>query len=318
VSVIKPLKRALPIAAILIAVAVQVFIPNSELQPATRAPYFTYFLLFLLALYTALFILSFFGTALRKKLEFGGWFYTGAILFLTGLNVFTSKLAIPPVMYFPSLDRVFGALIDDSRLLTKCLAHSGRLLFFGYFGGSIVGLFTGIGIGFSKRMAYWLSPVIRLIGPIPSTVWIPLMLIVFPTAVSASAFIIALAVWFPVTLMTSSGISNVPQSYFDAGSTLGAGRFVRVAKIGVPASMPHIFLGLFNGACSSFITLITAELIGAKYGLGWYVNWEREMLSYSNVYAGLIVVALVFFLLVTGLFKVRDKFLGWQKGVIKW
>jgi NitT/TauT family transport system permease protein len=82
--------------------------------------------------------------------------------------------------------------------------------------------------------------------------------------------------------------------------------------------MPHIFLGVWNGACASFITLVTAELVGARYGIGWYINWQKEMLSYANVYAGLIIIALSFFVIVTLLFKVRDRLLGWQKGVIKW
>ena len=82
--------------------------------------------------------------------------------------------------------------------------------------------------------------------------------------------------------------------------------------------MPNMFLGLFNGICSSFVTLVTAEMIGAKYGIGWYINWQKEMLSYANVYAGLIVIAVVFSILTTLLFKVRDKVLLWQKGVIKW
>ena len=40
--------------------------------------------------------------------------------------------------------------------------------------------------------------------------------------------------------------------------------------------------------------------------------------SYANVYAGLIVIAVLFYLVITVLFKVRDKVLLWQKGVIKW
>ena len=82
--------------------------------------------------------------------------------------------------------------------------------------------------------------------------------------------------------------------------------------------MPSVFIGLFNGICSSFITLMTAEMIGAKYGIGWYVNWQKEMMSYSNVYAGLIIVAVLCSFLITMLFRVRDKVLVWQKGVIKW
>jgi len=79
-----------------------------------------------------------------------------------------------------------------------------------------------------------------------------------------------------------------------------------------------MFLGLFNGTCSSFITLVTAEMLGAKYGIGWYINWQKEMMAYANVYAGLIIIAVTFFILITLLFKFRDRVLAWQKGVIKW
>ena len=216
------------------------------------------------------------------------------------LNLLTAKFAILPVLYFPSLDRVFGVLVEDSAFLATCLAYSARLLFFGWLGGAVVGVLTGIAIGFNKTFAYWVQPLVRVLGPIPSTAWIPLVLIAFPTAVSASAFLIALAV------------------YFEVSSTLGAGGFYRIAKVGIPAAMPHMFLGLFNGTCSSFITLVTAEMLGAKYGIGWYINWQKEMMAYANVYAGLIIIAVTFFILITLLFKFRDRVLAWQKGVIKW
>ena len=233
-------------------------------------------------------------------------------------NLVTIKLGLLPILYFPSLNRIIGVLVEDRVLLIKCLSYSGRLLFYGYFGGAIAGFCTGILIGFNRHVNYWLSPCIRTLGPIPSTAWIPIVMICFPTAVSASAFLIALAVWFPTTVMTSSGISNIQNIYLEAGKTLGAKPFYTIAKIGIPAAMPHMFLGLFNGTCASFITLMTAEMIGAKYGIGWYVNWQKDMLSFANVYAGLIVIAVSFTLLITLLFKVRDHLLVWQKGVVKW
>ena len=82
--------------------------------------------------------------------------------------------------------------------------------------------------------------------------------------------------------------------------------------------MPHMFIGLFNGTTASFITLVTAEMLGAKYGIGWYINWQKDMMSYANVYAGLIFMSVVCYCIITLLFKVRDKLLIWQKGVIKW
>jgi NitT/TauT family transport system permease protein len=316
--ILKSLKLIFPLIALAITAAVQILIPNAENQPTSPRPYFTYIIIGIALVYITLLIVSNKSEKLREKLLHKAAFNTGAILTLGLLCLCTSKLALLPVLYFPTLDRVFGVFPTSWELLVKCLAYSGRLLFFGFFGGAAAGFVTGVAVGFSKHVSYWLMPVVRLIGPIPSTAWIPIVLVLFPTAVSASAFLIALAVWFPVTLMTSSGIANIPQSYFDAGATLGCGRFTRIIKIGIPSAMPHIFLGIWNGACASFITLVTAELVGARYGIGWYINWQKEMLSYANVYAGLIIIALTFFIIVTLLFKVRDRLLGWQKGVIKW
>jgi len=312
------LRKLLPVLSIILAVAVQITVKNSARHPAVKVPYFTYALILGAAVYSAFLIISFFNKDINNTVKHKSFFYAAAVLILNILNILTAKFAVLPVLHFPSLDKVFGVFINDSLLLLKCLGYSLRLLGCGYLFGALAGLTTGIFIGFSKRASYWISPVIRVLGPIPSTAWIPLVLVSFPSVVSASSFLIALSVWFPTTIMTSSGIANINNSFFEVSATLGADNFSKIFKVGVPAAMPHIFLGLFNGTCASFITLVTAEMIGAKYGIGWYINWQKDMLSYANVYAGLIIIAVVFSILVTFLFRLRDKLLLWQKGVIKW
>lgn len=314
----KHFTKVLPILSIALALILDIVLPDNLQHPAAEHPYFIRLLGAALVVYLIFYAVSFFRPSLREKLEYKAYFYAGAALFLNILNLLTVKFAILPVLYFPSLDRVFGVLFEDSAFLAKCLAYSARLLFIGWFCGAIVGMLTGIAIGFNKTFSYWVQPLVRVLGPIPSTAWIPIVLIAFPSAVSASAFLIALAVWFPTTVLTSSGIAAIPNAYFEVSSTLGAGSFYRIAKVGIPAAMPHMFLGLFNGTCSSFITLVTAEMLGAKYGIGWYINWQKEMMAYANVYAGLIIIAVTFFILITLLFKFRDHVLAWQKGVIKW
>lgn len=312
------LKQSLPILSIAAAILVAVLLPDSSEHPAAAHPYFLWLLILLLVLYLAGLLVTRRSQEQQSRLTHKAPFLAGVILFLNLLNLATVKTALFPVLYFPSLDRVFGTLFEDYALIAKCVGYSAGILTAGVLGGAIVGFFMGTGIGFNKTLSYWFNPIIRILGPIPSTAWIPIVLVAFPSARSASAFLIGLAVWFPTVVMTSSGISNVQNSYFEVSSTLGANSFWRVFKIGVPAAMPHIFLGLFNGLCASFITLMTAEMIGAKYGIGWYVNWQKEMMAYANVYAGLIVIAVLFYVVITLLFKFRDRTLVWQKGVIKW
>lgn len=308
----------LPVLSILAAQAVALLVPDSRLHQPAAHPYFSIFLWILLAFFL---IRTAVGLLQKKELTeiaHSAPFLAGVVLFLNLLNIVTVKNAWIPVLYFPSLDRIIGTLFEDYALIAKCVAYSSRILLAGVIGGILVGFFMGVGVGFSKTLSYWINPIVRILGPIPSTAWIPIVLVAFPTALSASAFIIGIAVWFPMVVMTSSGISNIQNSYFEVSATLGANSFWKIFKVGVPAAMPSIFQGLFNGTCSSFITLMTAEMIGAKYGIGWYVNWQKEMMAYANVYAGLIVIAVLFYLIITVLFKVRDRILVWQKGVIKW
>lgn len=174
------IKEILPILSILFALVLQTTIPNSEKHPNVEAPYFTYALWIGLAAYVVAFLLSFGVKSIQKWLIYKGCFIAGAVLFLNILNIITAKSALLPVLYFPSLDKVFGVLVTDRGLLGKCLLYSARLLLVGYFSGAIVGFICGIAAGFSKKVSYWLMPLVRLLGPIPSTAWIPLVLVCFP------------------------------------------------------------------------------------------------------------------------------------------
>ena len=79
--------------------------------------------------------------------------------------------------------------------------------------------------------------------------------------------------------------------------------------------MPNIFIGLFMGLGASFLTLIVAETVGVKAGLGWYIDWAQGWAEYGKVYAALVIMAVFFSTIMTLLFKVRDRVLVWQKGV---
>jgi NitT/TauT family transport system permease protein len=192
------------------------------------------------------------------------------------------------------------------------------LLFCGYTLGVVVALVTGVCVGWFDQARYWGMPALKLIGPIPATAWIPLAMVLSPSQMLSAVGLIALSVWFPVTMLTISGIANTRASYLDVARTLGAKRGYLIFRVAVPAAMPSIFIGLFMGLGTSFLTLVVAETVGVKSGLGWYLSWAQGWAEYGKVYAALIIMAAFFSTIMTVLFKVRDRVLVWQKGVIKW
>lgn len=316
--IVQKAKSLLPAAVGAVTLLLDWLLADSDKHPAADHPYFFYVIAAAAILLLAMWAAGRIKPDLGEKFAGKAPFYAGALTFLCILNLLTAKTATLPVLYFPSLDRIFGVLIGDAPFILKCLLYSLRLLLTGWFCGAAAGMLTGIAIGFHDGARYWIYPVVRILGPIPSTAWIPLVLVAFPSAVSASAFLIALAVWFPTTVLTSSGIASIQNSYFEAAATLGASKRYTILRVGIPAALPHMFIGLFNGTTASFITLVTAEMLGAKYGIGWYINWQKDMMAYANVYAGLIVMSVTCYVLITVLFRFRDRILGWQKGVIKW
>src|SRR5438874_11090011 len=102
-------------------------------------------------------------------------------------------------------------------------------------------------------------PVLKVVSPIPATAWIPLAMVLSPSAIVSSAALIALAVWFPVTMLTSSGISNTRASYLDVARTLGAGRAYLIFHVAIPAAVPNISIGLLMRLVHSFLTLAVRE-----------------------------------------------------------
>jgi NitT/TauT family transport system permease protein len=254
----------------------------------------------------------------RPWIRHNGPLMAGAILVVGLWDFVTLKMAWLPLPYFPGPDRVLRAMWEDRDLLETSTFHSLRLLLCGYSVGVAAGLVCGVLIGWFRAVRYWGMPALKFIGPIPATAYVPLVMVMFSNAFLSSVALIAMAVWFPVTMLTTSGIANVPLSYLDVARTLGAGRGYLIFRVALPAALPSIFLGLFMGLGAAFLTLIVAETLGVSSGLGWYLKWKQGYLEYAHVYAALVIMAAFFSGLMTILFRVRDRVLGWQKGVIRW
>ena len=305
-----------PAVAASAALLVHILVPNRQSGPPT-GPY-PILLAALLALALAFAAAQWAWHRLRPWVRHHAPLLAGAVVGLGAWDLVTLKLAWMPLPYFPGPDMVLRGMIDDRGVLLESAYQSFKLLMAGYLAGVAAGLVSGVLIGWFRSVRYWGMPALKVVGPIPATAYVPLVMALFSDAFVSGAALIAMAVWFPVTMLTSSGIANVPVSYLDVARTLGARRSYLIFRVAIPAATPSIFLGLFMGLGASFLTLIVAETVGVRSGLGWYLKWQQGYVEYAKVYAALVIMAAFFSGLMTLLFKLRDRVLGWQKGVIRW
>jgi NitT/TauT family transport system permease protein len=314
----KPRWQTLLAVPLAVAIALVLHWFGSKNEPPGQTWLYNSFLSGLLIVAIAAAFLQSLWSGLRNWMRATCPLVSTAVLVLAAWELVTSLLGWLPLPYFPSPAGVLQSLVNDWPVLFDSTWHSLLLLVGGYALGVMAGLFSGICIGWFPHARYWGMPVLKIVGPIPATAWIPLAMVLSPSAMFSAIALIALAVWFPVTMLTASGISNTRTSYLDVARTLGASRAYLIFHVAIPAAMPSIFIGLFMGLGASFLTLVVAETVGVKSGLGWYLGWAQGWAEYGKVYAALLIMAAFFSTIMTALFKVRDRVLAWQKGVIKW
>lgn len=302
----------LPILALLLAVAEYLYIPNHS--PDNKVTYNYMYLLFaFICIYVSFMIISIYKPKLRDRLLYKAPFYTFIGLFLLFYDYITLKLNILKMPFFPYVDRLLNSAWSDRELLLLSMFSSLKLLFTGYFIGAFVGLVTGVLCGYSKAVYYWVEPIIKLLGPIPTTTWLPLVMVAFSTLYGGSVFLIALGVWYSVTVSTITGISNVDRAYYDAAKTLGANDTQLILKIAIPSAIPNIFQGLTVGMSSACISLMVAEMLGVEAGLGWYVYWQKSWAEYGKMYAAIILLCISFIVVNLCLAKIKKRVLRWQE-----
>jgi NitT/TauT family transport system permease protein len=273
------------------------------------------------ALAAVLLVTSFAGPRLGRfgvKLRYAGaWLVAIGLVFVLWQAV-TAKLGLLPRPFFTAPQKVLAAFVDDWPRILLCVYYSLRLLIVGVVTGAALGFVAGVAIGWSPVAHYWVHPLLRFIGPVPATAWLPVAVFVFPTSFSASVFLIALAAGMPVAVLTWSGVTSVNSGYYDVARVLGANNRFLICKVAIPAAMPHVFVGLFMGLSFSFAILVVAEMLGVKAGLGWYLQWAQGWAAYGNMWAGLILMAILCSGLISLLFRARDHLLSWQKGLLRW
>lgn len=238
-------------------------------------------------------------------------------LWLLGWQLVTAKLGLLDPPYWAPPQLFVATFHEDGALLVESTLRSLWLLAIGFGLGSAVGFLQGVAMGWSKPFCYWAHPLLRTIGPIPPAALVPIFFVILPTISSASILLVAMAAWFPVTMLTWAGVAAVHREYYDVARTLGARPRFLVWRVAVPAALPSVFIGLFMGLGMTFITLVVAEMLGAEAGLGWYIRWQQQWTAYPSMYTAILLMIILFSGLMTLLFRVRDRVLAWQKDLVR-
>ncbi len=320
VTFIKPkeaVKVFIPFVVLIAAYVIDVTLPNVYPEGYVEQWYPIALRIFIVV-YLICAVLSCWIKSVRKQLLHLWGLLIFLFVALTVYDYATLKSGFSQLPYFPSPDQVLNAVFRDPATTWNHFTGSMILLFQGILTGFIAGMIYGTLMGYSKFFNYWLDPFIKIIGPVPSTAWMAIAMVLAPSSHLASVFLVALTTWFPLSVNLSSGVQGVSKVYIERAEIMGASHFYILRHVIYPAVMPNIFVGLFMGFCFSLTALVTAEMLGVQSGLGWIINYAQSWNEFDLIFSTIIIFILVAFVLITILFKVQKHVMKWSKGAIEW
>jgi ABC-type nitrate/sulfonate/bicarbonate transport system permease component len=216
---------------------------------------------------------------------------------LVGIWQALAQLQLVSPIFFPSPSRALAVLasrVADGSIWVSLAATSLRMVF-GWILASIAGIMLGAAIGSSRLARDLLDPTLEFIRPLPASAVIPVAILFLGLSNEMSLAVIAFGAIWPVLLASVHGFSSVQPELADVSSVLGFGRREFLQKIAFPSALPDIVAGLRVSLAIALILTVVTEMQSSLAGLGWDIFFAQRSYRSADLYAGLILLAVLGF-----------------------
>ena len=223
-----------------------------------------------------------------------------------------SWLTAKPIL-LPSPLTVVEAIVDlakDLELFEHAAISLGRMIVsIGL--ASALAMPLGLMMGLHPRFERIVDPTFELLRPISGIAWIPLALFIFGIGNALPVFIMTYAAFFPILVGTIAGVRTVDRRLIDAARTMGVPHRTIIRRVVIPAALPSLLVALRLGIALSWTAVVAAELIGAPSGLGYAVEWYRELLATPQVMSFIAMIGVIGYLCDAGVRWLNAKLTPW-------
>jgi ABC-type nitrate/sulfonate/bicarbonate transport system permease component len=184
----------------------------------------------------------------------------------------------------------------------------------GYFFACLIGIGIGIIIGYFKKIYQLLDPVLQFWRAIPATAIIPVGILLIGIGDQMKMVVICFGAMWPILINSADGARLVPTERLDTARIFGLTPFETVWRVIVPSAAPMIAAGMRTGLSIAFIMIVVSEMIGSTDGLGYYILQAQRTFAIPEMYGGILLLAILGYLLNLMFVSVERKVLGWHYG----
>jgi NitT/TauT family transport system permease protein len=196
--------------------------------------------------------------------------------------------------------------------LHESLAHSIRIIFWGFLLAAAIGVPLGLLCGTYMLASRLVEPFTDFIRYMPAPAFGALAIAVLGIADAPKVAIIFIGTYFQMVLVVANTTRNFDGALIEAAQTLGARRFQLVRRVIVPGVLPNLYNDLRILLGWAWTYLIVAELIGATSGISYFIQQQGKYRNYDNVFAGILIIGIVGLVTDQVLAKLARHLFPWQ------
>jgi len=219
-------------------------------------------------------------------------------------------------------DRRFVPAPSDIVFQFERLVKSGELewhvavtlyrVFAGFFVGAVPAVAVGLLMAMFRPVRIFVDPLIAALFPIPKIALMPLLLLAFGFGDASKIALVAIAVFFPVTVNTYAGAANIERIYWDVAKNYGASQAVLFTRVVFFGALPMIFAGLRIALAVSFIVLVASEFVASKTGIGYLIWNSWELLQVDVMFVGIVTVGILGLITSVAFQEIERKVIPWK------
>jgi len=212
------------------------------------------------------------------------------------------------------INRIVGSASEISYHLISTFYR----LTISFFVALLIGTSLGMIMGYKKIIYRFFNPLITTVMTIPGIAMAPVFIIWLgfgdPTIITIGIIV----AFFPIVYNAAAGARSVDTQYIKAAKIMGARKRDLFLHVYLPYSASYLIIGSKLGLARCWRTIIAVEFIAAtSYGLG-YMIWDAyEYLNVTVVYAGVLILAIVFFIIEKTILREIEKRTIERWGVIQ-
>jgi NitT/TauT family transport system permease protein len=178
--------------------------------------------------------------------------------------------------------------------------------------GSGLGVIIGIVMGLTSSGRAIGMPLVSAIYPVPKIALLPLLILWLGIGELPKIVTIASGTFFPTVIATLAGVDGAPRNLIRMGQSFNMPMPSIIWKIILPSALPGILAGFRISVSIALILVVSAEMIGAQFGIGAFLLTAGNLMQSDDLMAGVIILSILGLFIGAALTALERVFLRWR------